>query len=289
MGEQHERYLKDCEKYGATPRNDKANQPPIATQREDSSSTTTEKEKCFTIPPKMEDPGSFSILLGLVNAGYVGAMIDLGSSVSIMPYSIAKDFPMEIKTYDMTLCMANQFPVKPMGVLENVMLDINGNYVLEDFVVMYDNDNFSMILGRPFMKTTRALVNSENDTIMFRILNSVDIYYRIYGFIGKYNARDIPNEYTEYMLSFSKNKKQSFKYQDEEENEHERGQVELVETHENSKKKGKMPEGKSPIKEEIFLIPSKPMDSKEKKGISPMKNKNKKPIGDSPEFLKTKP
>jgi hypothetical protein len=40
------------------------------------------------IPPKCKDPGSFTIPCTIGNSSFKNAMLDLGASVNVMPYSV---------------------------------------------------------------------------------------------------------------------------------------------------------------------------------------------------------
>lgn len=42
----------------------------------------------YNLPPKLKDPGSFNINITLGNKKVAKAMLDLGASINLMPYSI---------------------------------------------------------------------------------------------------------------------------------------------------------------------------------------------------------
>ncbi|KAJ9167256.1 hypothetical protein P3X46_021920 [Hevea brasiliensis] len=117
-------------------------------------------EECSAIlqrklPPKLKDPGSFSIPCHIGESCSTKALCDLGASVSLMPLSIYEKLNMgDLKPTHISLQLADRSIKYPEGILENVPLK-------EDF-------NIPIILGRPFLATAGALIDhhSEADTCL---------------------------------------------------------------------------------------------------------------------------
>ncbi|XP_019058300.1 PREDICTED: uncharacterized protein LOC109116761 [Tarenaya hassleriana] len=108
------------------------------------------------LPPKMSDPGSFSIPCKLGNVSIDRALCDLGASVSLLPLSIYKTLNVgELKLTRMTLQLADRSVKYPLGILEDVPLKVGDYYVHVDFVVldMDEDSKIPIILGRPFLNT----------------------------------------------------------------------------------------------------------------------------------------
>ncbi|XP_074290903.1 uncharacterized protein LOC141617628 [Silene latifolia] len=83
---------------------------------EDSSSLISEKS-----PPKLKDPGSFSISCVIGDVMINRALCDLGASVSVMPYSIFSKLKLgHLKMTNITLQMADRSVRRPLGILEDV-------------------------------------------------------------------------------------------------------------------------------------------------------------------------
>ncbi|XP_010531786.1 PREDICTED: uncharacterized protein LOC104808005, partial [Tarenaya hassleriana] len=77
------------------------------------------------LPPKMADPGSFSIPCKLGNIDIDRALCDLGASVSLMPLPIYKKLNVgELKPTRMALQLADRSIKYPAGILEDVPLKI---------------------------------------------------------------------------------------------------------------------------------------------------------------------
>nr|GFB12066.1 reverse transcriptase domain-containing protein [Tanacetum cinerariifolium] len=89
-------------------------------------------------------------------------LADLGTSLNLMPLSIWKKLLLpKLTPARMTLEHANQLVAILVGVVEDVFVKVRKFYFLTDFVVVdYDVDpQAPLILGRPFLRTARALIN----------------------------------------------------------------------------------------------------------------------------------
>jgi hypothetical protein len=80
-----------------------------------------------------------------------------------MHFSIYKRLDIEkLVSTDIFLQMANKSTTIPIGICENVPVQVaNSCLILTDFVVleMLEDDNISIILGRPFLNTAGAVIN----------------------------------------------------------------------------------------------------------------------------------
>ncbi|OMO58789.1 Retrotransposon gag protein [Corchorus capsularis] len=77
------------------------------------------------LPPKCKDPGTFSITCSIGDSIIENAMIDLGASLSVMPYSFYKTLNIgSLKNTDVVLQLADGSLVHPNGVLENVLIKV---------------------------------------------------------------------------------------------------------------------------------------------------------------------
>ncbi|XP_047150716.1 uncharacterized protein LOC124822722, partial [Vigna umbellata] len=132
------------------------------------------KEECKVIkapPPKVKDPGSFTIPC-TINGHKIGkALIDLGSNINFMPLSVLENIGgLEVQPAKMTLFMADGSTKKPYGVVENVMVQTGNLRFLVDFVVMEMEEDLEIpiIFGRPFMKTAKVIINVDDETIALK-------------------------------------------------------------------------------------------------------------------------
>ncbi|KAM3007735.1 hypothetical protein FF2_031950 [Malus domestica] len=75
------------------------------------------------LPPKCKDPGSFTIPCVIGNTHFESAMLDLGESINIMPYSIYASMHLgELKNDGVIIQLADRSNAYPKGVLEDVLV-----------------------------------------------------------------------------------------------------------------------------------------------------------------------
>ncbi|XP_076939596.1 uncharacterized protein LOC143608441 [Bidens hawaiensis] len=123
------------------------------------------------LPPKGKDPGVFTVPCKLGNITLPRAMLDLGASINVLPYSIFKTLNVgPLKRTGVTIQLANRSVVYPKGVLEDVLVQVNELIFPADFYVldMEDDDtpnSSSILLGRPFLKTSRTKIDVYNGTL----------------------------------------------------------------------------------------------------------------------------
>ncbi|CAN6560281.1 unnamed protein product [Malus baccata var. baccata] len=123
------------------------------------------------LPPKYKDPGSFTIPCVIGNSRFESAMLDLGASINVMPYSIYASMNLgALKNDGVIIQLADRSNAYPKGVLEDVLVQVNHLIFPVDFYVleMDESDHASslpILLGRPFMKTTRTKIDVYNGTL----------------------------------------------------------------------------------------------------------------------------
>jgi len=89
------------------------------------------------LPAKLKDPGSFSIPCTIGNVSIDRALSDLGSSVSLMSYTIFKRLGLEdLAPTCISLQLADRSIKYPLGILEDVPIKVGDFYVPIDFVVL---------------------------------------------------------------------------------------------------------------------------------------------------------
>ncbi|XP_057247438.1 uncharacterized protein LOC104901164 [Beta vulgaris subsp. vulgaris] len=89
------------------------------------------------LPPKLKDPGSFSIPCTIGDIKFSKALCDLGASVSLMPLSICKKLGLHnIKSTTVSLQLADKSIKYPIGILENVLIKVNKFIIPVDFIIL---------------------------------------------------------------------------------------------------------------------------------------------------------
>ncbi|CAN6544084.1 unnamed protein product [Malus baccata var. baccata] len=123
------------------------------------------------LPPKCKDPGSFTIPCVIGNTRFESAMLDLGASINVMPYSIYASMNLgELKNDGVIIQLADRSNAYPKGVLEDVLVQVNHLVFLANFYVLeMEGSNHSpqlpILLGRPFMKTARTKIDVFKGTL----------------------------------------------------------------------------------------------------------------------------
>ncbi|XP_073121144.1 uncharacterized protein [Henckelia pumila] len=124
------------------------------------------------LPPKSQDPGSFSIPCNIGQFSIDNALCDLGTSINLMPYSLAKKLGIGVTEPTLiSLKLADRSVKYPRGVVENVLVKVEKLIFHVDFVVLDIDEDFEvpMILGRPFLATSRALIDIEKGELVLRM------------------------------------------------------------------------------------------------------------------------
>jgi hypothetical protein len=97
----------------------------------------------------------------------------LGAGVSVMPFSLYKRLSLEkLIPTDISLQMADKSTTIPVGICEDVPVRVATNcMILTDFVVleMPEDDNMSIILGRPFLNTAGAVIDCNQGKVVFNV------------------------------------------------------------------------------------------------------------------------
>ncbi|CAN6562561.1 unnamed protein product [Malus baccata var. baccata] len=123
------------------------------------------------LPPKCKDPGSFTIPCVIGNTRFESAMLDLGASINVMPYSIYASMNLgALKNDGVIIQLADRSNAYPKGVLEDVLVQVNHLLFPADFYVleMDESDHapsLPILLGRPFMKTARTKIDVYSGTL----------------------------------------------------------------------------------------------------------------------------
>ncbi|KAL4344268.1 hypothetical protein AHAS_Ahas11G0161400 [Arachis hypogaea] len=123
-------------------------------------------------PPKLEDPGSFLLPCTIGELTITKAMCDLGASINLIPSSLVKKLHIEeVKPVQISLELVDKSTVYPRGMIENLLVKVDNFIYPADFVVLDSegDDGDSIILGRPFLATARAIIDIEEGELTLRM------------------------------------------------------------------------------------------------------------------------
>ena len=121
--------------------------------------------QCKTLV-KYKDQGCSTISVNIGGTCVEKALLDLGASVNLLPYSVYKQLGLgELKPTTITLSLADRSIKIPKGTMEDVLIQVDKFYYPVDFVVLDTEpivvgaNYVPIILGRPFLVTSNAIIN----------------------------------------------------------------------------------------------------------------------------------
>ena len=142
--------------------------------------------QCKT-PVKYKDPGCPTISDRIRGTCVEKALLDLGASVNLLPYSIYKQLGLgELKPTSITLSLTDRLIKIPKGTVEDVQIQVDKFYYPVDFVVLDTKpvvagaNYVPIILGRPFLATSNAIINCRNGVMQLTFGNmtlELNIFY----------------------------------------------------------------------------------------------------------------
>ena len=135
---------------------------------------------------KYKDPGCPTISVMIGGKVVEKALLDLGANVNLLPYYVYKQLGLgELKPTAITLSLADRSVKIPRGIIEDVLVQVDNFYYPVDFVVL-DTDPLKeanyvpIILGRPFLDTSNAIINCRNGFMQLTFGNmtlELNIFY----------------------------------------------------------------------------------------------------------------
>ena len=124
------------------------------------------------LPQKKQDPGKFLIPCTIGTMTFEKALYDLGSGINMMPLSVIERLGIyEVQAAKFSLEMADKSMKKAYGLVEDVLVKVKGLYFPVDFIIldtMRDEDE-SIILGRPFLATARAVIDVDRGELILHV------------------------------------------------------------------------------------------------------------------------
>ena len=137
------------------------------------------------IPQKSCDPGSFTLPITVGNLYVDMALLDLGASINLILLSMMRRIgEVEVRPTRMTLQLADRSIKRPYGIVEDLLVKVDKFLFPVDFVVMdiEEDVDVPLILGRPFMKTTKVIIDVdkgklkvcvENEEVSFNVFEAM--------------------------------------------------------------------------------------------------------------------
>ncbi|GKA99556.1 zinc finger, CCHC-type containing protein [Tanacetum coccineum] len=134
------------------------------------------------ITKKEDVRGNFEIPCSIEGLKHVNALADQGSNVNVMPYStymkLTDEMPAET---DIRLSLASHSYIYPLGIAEDVLVEVAEHVYSVDFVILdiKENEKRPFILGTPFLTTAKAAIKFDKGTITLRSGKNKISFHRI--------------------------------------------------------------------------------------------------------------
>ncbi|GJZ80367.1 reverse transcriptase domain-containing protein [Tanacetum coccineum] len=132
------------------------------------------------VPPKLGDLGSFLIPCNFNKAFSCSALADLSASINLMSYSLYTKLSLEtLKTTQMSVRLTNRSFQYPVGIDENLLVEVGKFTFPADFVIleMEEDNKFPLILGRHFLHTTDAVIRVKQKQFNLRVRTERMIFH----------------------------------------------------------------------------------------------------------------
>ena len=162
-------------------------------------------------PVKYKDPGSPTISVNIGGTCIDKALLDLGASVNLLPYSVYKQLGLgELKPADIILSLADRSVKIPKGIVEDVLVKVDKFNYPVDFVVLdtepIENgpNHVPIILGRPFLATANAIINCQNG-VMQLTFGNMTLELNIFHLSNKHKLVENGNQWTDEVCSVDLN------------------------------------------------------------------------------------
>ncbi|XP_076934790.1 uncharacterized protein LOC143601207 [Bidens hawaiensis] len=124
------------------------------------------------VSEKLSDPGVFTISCMFGSDMMSQALVDLDASINLMPYSLYEKLQLcELTPTRMSLSLADRSVKYHRGVIENLLVEVEKIVFPLDFVVldMEADERVPIILGRPSLRTAKALIDLYDGRITLRV------------------------------------------------------------------------------------------------------------------------
>lgn len=141
------------------------------------------------LPEKCEDPGVFTIPCTIRDIEFGNCMLDLGSSINIIPNSLSLG---PLQPTGFVIQLANRSITRPKGVVEDVLVKDNDLIFPTDFYILdmqreTSSTKATLIFGRPFLRTARTKIDVYAGTLSMEFGDNI-INFNIF------DAMKHPNE-----------------------------------------------------------------------------------------------
>ena len=131
-----------------------------------------------TLSRTRRDPGAPMISCEIGGRTFTRSLLNLGASVNILLKGVYDICPLgELQPLFIKLSLADRSVRRSHGVVEDVIVKVENCYFLVNFIIvdMKSTKDFTdspIILGRPFLATTKAITYWGKDEVIFQVRDS---------------------------------------------------------------------------------------------------------------------
>ncbi|CAL2255631.1 unnamed protein product [Prunus armeniaca] len=149
-------------------------------------------EECIAVllkklPPKLKDPWSFTISCIIGNLHIEKALIDLGASINLMPYSVFQQLGIgDIKPTFVSLQLADRSIKYPLGIIDDILIKVDQFVLPMDFIIldMEEDREVPIITGRPFMATVGTIIDVKKGLLTMIVQGQI-VEFKVFEAIKK--------------------------------------------------------------------------------------------------------
>ncbi|XP_074315436.1 uncharacterized protein LOC141651634 [Silene latifolia] len=135
------------------------------------------------LPTKCSDPGMFTVPCTIGNTKIQKAMLDLGASINVMPYSLYESMKLgPLHATSVVIELTDRSNVYSKGIVEDVLVLVDNLIFPADFYVLdmeHDKHAAPILLGRPFLKTASAKIDVSSGSMTMESSGQV-VQFNIY-------------------------------------------------------------------------------------------------------------
>ncbi|XP_038716148.1 uncharacterized protein LOC120009574 [Tripterygium wilfordii] len=124
------------------------------------------------LPPKLKDPGSFTIPCVFGNLQFEKALIDLGASINLMPLSVFQQLGVgKMQPTSISLQLADRSIKFPLGIIEDILIKVDRFLLPADFIIldMEEDRDIPIIMGRSFLATAGTIIDVKKGLLTMNV------------------------------------------------------------------------------------------------------------------------
>ena len=141
-------------------------------------SETTSSIMLSTLPRKQRDPGAPMISCEIGGRTFTRSLLHTGASVNILPKGVYDICPLgDLQPLFIELSLADGSVRRPHDIVEDVIVKVKNCYFPVEFIMVdmkstKDFTDSSIILGRPFLATAKAITDWGKSEVIFQVRDS---------------------------------------------------------------------------------------------------------------------